>query len=81
MKDFKFFMDTNYYKDIEKYENCNCDYYLILVTKVNSDITEVICNIGKILNIKTKLVLEYFEKINPTGILTEEDALICKCAI
>lgn len=72
MTDFKCFIDTDYFKNIEKDENYNI--YLSLFVKANSDIIEVIESIGKILDLKTKSLLEYFEKINAIGILTEKDA-------
>lgn len=72
MKDFKCFLDTDYYKSIDKDENY--DIYLCLFVKANSDIIKVIESIGKILDLKTKLVFDCFEKINAIGILTEKDA-------
>ena len=73
MTDFKYFIDTDYYKSIEKDENY--DIYLSLLVKANLDIIKVIENIGEIFDLKTKYLLEYFEKISSIGILTEEDAL------
>lgn len=73
MTDFKYFIDTDYYKSIEKDENY--DIYLSLLVKANLDIIKVIENIGEIFDLKTKYLLEYFEKIGSIGILTEEDAL------
>lgn len=72
MKNVKYFIDTDYFKSIEKDESY--DICLNLFVKVNLDIKEAIENIGKILDLKAESIFEYFEKINAIGILTEENA-------